>query len=274
MTTQWCANTGMSDLAATGLTSALARTPVPGVSDRAFVLHTYPYRETSLIVESFTAAHGRVVLVAKGAKRPNGALRGILHPFQPLTLRWFGKAEMKTLKTAEQMRILPQLSGSALLSAFYLNELTLKLTQREDPHEGLFEAYAEAMDGLSGLARGGDQDVPAISAILRRFEATLLQELGYALQLGEEADSHIPLVPEKEYCYLLERGPVAFSRVARDSMLGDNLQLRGKTLLDMARGDYADPTTQQQAKQLMRKMINHLLGDKTLHTRTLIRELK
>ncbi|MBL8525861.1 MAG: DNA repair protein RecO [Betaproteobacteria bacterium] len=263
----------MSDLAATGLTNALAKTPVQGVADRGFVLHTYPYRETSLIVESFTATHGRVVFVAKGAKRPNGALRGALHPFQPLTLRWFGKAEMKTLKTAEQVRILPQLSGSALLSAFYLNELTLKLTQREDPHEGMFEAYAEAMEALSGLEHASS-DVPAIAAILRRFEATLLQELGYALQLGEEADSHVPLVAEREYSYMLERGPVPYSRVAGEPINGDNLQLRGKTLLDMSRGDYADPITQQQAKQLMRKMINHLLGDKTLHTRTLIRELR
>jgi DNA repair protein RecO (recombination protein O) len=273
MMTPWFANTAMSDLAATGAPRAASKVTAPGESDRGFVLHTYPYRETSLIVESFTANHGRVVFVAKGAKRPNGAMRGALHPFQPLTLRWFGKAEMKTLKSAEQIRILPQLSGAALLSAFYLNELTLKLTQREDPHEGLFEAYIEAVEALSALMHIA-ADVPAIAAILRKFEVTLLEELGYALQLNEEADSHVPIDSDKIYYYLLERGPVPKARATSESLPGDNLQLTGKTLIDMSHGDYSDPLTQLQAKQLMRKMINHLLGDKILHTRNLIRELK
>ena len=69
-----------------------------GLSGAAFVLHTYAYRETSLIVETFTRLHGRVVMVAKGAKRPKGTLRGVLNPFQSLVLVWFGKSEMKTLK--------------------------------------------------------------------------------------------------------------------------------------------------------------------------------
>ena len=105
MMTPWFANTAMSDLAATGESIVTAKAAAPGESDRGFVLHTYPYRETSLIVESFTASHGRVVFVAKGAKRPNGAMRGALHPFQPLNLRWFGKAEMKTLITDVISRI-------------------------------------------------------------------------------------------------------------------------------------------------------------------------
>lgn len=263
----------MNDLAAAGPVKAAGRAAAPGQSDRGFVLHTYPYRETSLIVESFTAAHGRVVFVARGAKRPHGALRGALHPFQPLTLRWFGKAEMKTLKSAEQIRILPQLSGPALLSAFYLNELTLKLTLREDPHEGLFDAYIDAIDGLTGLV-GAAVDVRAIATILRRFEVTLLQELGYALQLAYEADSHVPLDPEREYRYFPERGPVPLACLAGEFRGDDNLQLSGRTLLDMSRGEYDHPQTQLQAKQLMRRMINQLLGEKVLHTRNLIRELK
>lgn len=263
----------MSNLAATGAPRMAAKSATPSEEDRSFVLHTYPYRETSLIVESFTANHGRVVFVAKGAKRPNGAMRGTLHPFQPLTLRWFGKAEMKTLKSVEQIRIFPQLSGAALLSAFYVNELTLKLTQREDPHQGLFEAYVHAIEALGNLMQVS-ADVSPIAAILRRFEVTLLDELGYAMQLTEEADTHVPIEPDLSYCYILERGPLSQSRASRESSPDNNLQLSGKTLLDMSRGDYSDPLTQLQAKQLMRKMINHLLGDKILHTRTLIRELK
>jgi len=271
------ANTGMNDQSAGGESATPPNPQKParaavGESDRAFVLHTYPYRETSLIVEAFTGSHGRVVLVARGAKRPHGAMRGLLNPFQALSLSWFGKSDMKTLKTVEQERILPQLSGSALLSAFYMNELLLKLTHREDPHELLFDAYGNAVSALAGLSLGRE-GVREIAAVLRQFEVRLLQELGYALQLTQEADSQVPLDPRGSYLYQAERGPVR-CEMARQSYNEDALQLAGKTLIDMSNNDYADPQTQAQAKQLMRKMINHLLGDKILHTRQLMRDLR
>ncbi len=243
------------------------------IADSAFVLHTYPYRETSVIAELFTRGHGRIVLVAKGAKRPRSTTRGVLQPFQPLSAAWFGRSEMKTLKTVEQERILPQLSGPALLSAFYTNELLLKLTHRDDPHENLFEAYSEALHAMAAIsARGGDAVM--LATTLRIFEVRLLRELGYALQLAEEADSHVAIDPQRDYAYHLERGPVPLGRTAAQVERGDALQLSGKTLLDMSQDDYRDPQTLAQAKQLMRRLVNHLLGDRVLHTRNLIRELK
>jgi DNA repair protein RecO (recombination protein O) len=246
---------------------------VSGEADAGFVLHSYPYRETSMIVETFTRQHGRVVMVARGAKRPLGALRGVLHPFQGLLLAWFGKSEMKTLKSAEQEKILPQLSGAALLSAFYLNELLLKLATREDPHEQLFDAYATAVVSLAMLPTAG-RSARELAPILRHFEVTLLQELGYALQLQEEADSRAPIRADGQYLYLVERGPLALNSSASQAPAVDGLQLQGKTLMDMACCDYRDPQTQSQAKQLMRLVINHLLGEKILHTRQLIREMR
>lgn len=245
-----------------------------GESSTGFVLHAYPYRETSLIVETFTRTHGRLVVVAKGAKRPNSAMRHALNPFQGLRLSWFGKTDMKTLKAAEHERIYPQLSGDALMSAFYMNELLLKLAHREDPHEALFDQYETALGALSSMPIVGTSGVKrkAIAIALRTFELVLLRELGYALQLREEADTHAPIVAEADYAYVMERGPIALPHAA--SPRGDALQLRGKTLLDMADADFSDPLTQQQSKQLMRRAINHLLGDKPLHTRQLIRELK
>jgi len=244
-----------------------------GESDSGFVLHTYAYRETSLIVEAFTRLHGRVVLVAKGAKRPRGALRGILNPFQGLSLAWFGKSEMKTLKTAELEQILPQLSGAALLSAFYVNELVLKLATREDPHEQLFDAYASTLALLATLPVD-KRSSREIAPILRQFEVSLLQELGYALQLHADADSRAPICAEHEYVYWVEGGPLHVGLAPREPTGMASLQLRGKTLMDMACSDYRDPQTQSQSKQLMRMLINHLLGDKVLHTRQLIREMR
>src|SRR5512136_3080456 len=128
--------------------------PLRREDEAAFVLHTYPYRETSLIVEAFTANFGRVALVAKGARRPRSDLRGLLQAFQPLLLSWSGQQELKTLLRAEWRGGLPRVGGSALLCGFYLNELLLKLLPREDPHAELFADYETA---LADLAAGCDQ---------------------------------------------------------------------------------------------------------------------
>jgi DNA repair protein RecO (recombination protein O) len=235
--------------------------------DSAFVLHTYPYGETSLIAEVFTRNHGRLGLLAKGAKRPRSALRGMLLAFQPLVITWFGKNELRTLGKAEWRKAFPQLSGTALICGFYLNELILKLTRREDPHESLFDFYADTMIQLRKPepgANGGSQYGP----LLRRFEVRLLKELGYAVCLDRDVSSGQPIIPSGQYEYLIERGPVM---APPDST---RLQLRGQSLLDMAREDYTDPNTLQAAKQLMRQLINHYLGGQQLHTRQLIRDLR
>ncbi|MBL8520697.1 MAG: DNA repair protein RecO [Betaproteobacteria bacterium] len=263
----------MNDLAA-GRRAGLVEKPAKSssqVTDRAFVLHAWPWRETSAIVEAFTPAHGRIGLVAKGAKRPKSAIRGVLQLFQPLHLQWFGRSEMKTLKSAEHDRFLPQMAGPALVSAFYLNELVMKLTHREVPNEGLFEAYAAALEALSAISleRGRRGDV---AAVLRRFEVALMRELGYGLRLEQEADSHQPVSAAERYWYVADRGAV---RVAHTAMQqGDVLELSGKTLVDMADDDYRDPQTLAEAKFLMRHLIGRLLGDKVIFSRTLMREMK
>src|SRR5437016_7040515 len=121
----------------------------------AFVLHTYPYRETSLIVEALTAEFGRVAMVARGAKRPRSELRGLLQAFQPLLLSWSGTNELKTLLKAEWRGGLPRVGGSALLCGFYLNELLLKLLPRGDPHPQLFRDYETALAELAANAGPG-----------------------------------------------------------------------------------------------------------------------
>ena len=242
--------------------------------DRGYVLHTYPYKETSLILQAWTEKHGRLGLVAKGARRPKAATRSLLLPFQPLVLDWFGRSELKTLKTAEPAAPATPLAGQSLLSAFYLNELLLKLTSREDPHEGLFAAYDEAISALRALSRSRPASGmgPAIEPILRRFELRLLQELGYAVELAREAVTHAPIAAEREYDYVVERGAVPAVREANARF--DAVRLRGQTLLDLDRGSLEDATTVAQAKQLMRLLINHSLNGQELATRAMVRDLQ
>jgi len=228
----------------------------------AFVLHSYPFRETSLVLEVFTRNHGRLALVARGARRPRSALRGILLAFQPLLLSWAGKSELRTLHKAEWQGGLPQLAGGGLLCGFYLNELMLKLLAREDAHEALFESYYRT---LRELGNGADQ-----AATLRRYEVRLLKELGYALTLDRDAATGAQIEAGRTYFYVIERGPVQTS--GDDG--GNQIKLCGQTLLDMSRDEYSSPVTLQQGKALMRMLINHYLGTQTLHTRQLLRDLQ
>ena len=227
----------------------------------AFVLHGYPYRETSLVLEVFTRNFGRIALVARGARRPRSALRGVLLAFQPLLLSWAGKSELRTLHKAEWQGGLPQLKGIALLCGFYVNELMVKLLPRDDPHEQLYQIYYQTLHALSN---GGKH-----AATLRRFEKQLLKELGYALTLDHDVTCGDAIQPGHNYQYLIERGPVQSG--------GGNenrLELTGQTLLDMARDDYSNPLTMQQSKALMRVLINHYLGNQSLNTRQLLMDLQ
>jgi DNA repair protein RecO (recombination protein O) len=248
--------------------------------DRAYVLHSYPYKETSLILQVWSEKHGRLGLVAKGARRPRSASRSLLVPFQPLVVDWFGKGELRTLKTAEPFAPATPLAGQALLSAFYLNELLLKLTTRDDPHEALFAAYDDAVGSLRAISR--ELGVRAIAAeaaptaapvepVLRRFELALLRELGYALELTREAGTHAPIVAEREYLYVVERGAVPAEEGETRS---DAVRLSGLTLLDLERGRFEDQKTIAQAKSLMRLLINHSLNGQELATRAMVRDLQ
>lgn len=225
----------------------------------AFVLHSHPFRETSLLLDVYSREHGRLAIVARGARRPRSALRGVLMNFQPLRLSWFGKGEVRTLHSADWQGGQPYLQGTALMCGFYLNELLINLLARDDAHPQLFDYYRAT---LSRLAHETDH-----AATLRCFERHLLQELGYALQLETEAGSDLPIDRDASYRYLVEHG------ATKDRTQG-GLQVSGTTLLAMANDDYSDAVVAQQSKQLMRMLLNHHLGGKVLHTRELIKDLQ
>ncbi len=228
----------------------------------SFVLHAYPYRETSLIVEAFTREYGRVALVARGAKRPRSELRGLLQAFQPLLLSWSGQQELKTLLRAEWRGGLPRVGGSALLCGFYLNELLLKLLPREDPHAELFAHYETA---LAELAAGRDQ-----APVLRRFEVRLLAAMGYALPLVREADTGAPVEPAARYHYAFDRGPRRDAPVA-----GPRLPIvRGATLIALAEQRYPDAATAAEATRLMREVLDHYLEQRGVESRRVVQDLQ
>lgn len=226
------------------------------------MLHTYPYKETSLIVEAFTRRHGRVALLARGARRPRSAMRGMLLSFQPLQLAWSGAGELATLIRAEWGGALHppagKMGGRGLMCGFYVNELVLRLLPREDPHEGLFDHYAATI----GLLCGGEP----LAGVLRGFEKRLLAELGYAPMLEREALTGTPIDPGGRYRYEPDRGPVP-------ALNGAGPTVSGRTLLDVAADDYTRPETRDEARQLLRALIGERLHGQVLHTRSILMEL-
>jgi DNA repair protein RecO (recombination protein O) len=227
----------------------------------AYILHTRPYRETSLILEVFTPGYGRIGLVARGARRPKSPLRGILNPFQPLRLSWTGRSELATLGQAEPGRVSAGLRGDAVLAGFYVHELLIKLLQRHDPHPQLFGHYAML---LANLAEG-----QPVEKLLRIFELELLREIGYALSLDCDALKHEALKPEQLYVFRPEQGavPAGYEQ-------GDESCFSGAELLAISRLELGDADCLRNAKRLLRHVLDYYLGGKLLQTRRIAGAMK
>jgi DNA repair protein RecO (recombination protein O) len=227
------------------------------MSETGFVLHSLPYRETSLIVELFSYKLGRLAVVAKGARRPQSALRAVLLQFQPIEFAVAGKGELRTLTRAEWQGGLPMPSGEALLFAFYLNELLVRLLIREDPHPGLYEGYEQALRALG--ERGAHEEV------LRRFEWLLLKETGYAPDLSCDQKGR-ELQPGADYRML--GGQLILSDAA------DEEAFSGRVLRDIASGRYDAPGALASAKRLSRQVLATQLEGIPLKTRQILIDLQ
>lgn len=227
----------------------------------AFVLHSWPYRETSLIIDAFTRDFGRIALIAKGAKRPHSALRGVLQHFQALSLSWSGSGELRTLTKAEWVGGMLPLEGDALLSGFYVNELMVKFCARDDAHPELFADYTRTMARLGQGDAAGD--------VLRSFERLLLQATGYAVALDWCVAERATVKAERDYVYQPEKG----IRPAHVSDPSSWPIVSGQTLLDMSQENFTRPQTIKQSKALMRFLLHYHLHGAPLTTRQILIDL-
>lgn len=224
------------------------------LQEPAFVLHNRPYSESSWIVELYAKHYGRLALIAKGARRLKSKSRGLLLPFQPLLVSWSGKGELPTLINVEPDDGLFELTGKSLVCGFYCNELVMRLLHRNDPHPKLFDVYSQVIEAL-------DRDLNREIA-LRIFEKSLLQEIGYGLNLLHEANSNKPISEASYYSYQHEHG--AIPQVSDQNKRG---VVSGETLLAIANEDYSDRETLLQAKAFMRDILNQLTGSRKIHSR-------
>ena len=246
--------------------------PSKRISDEpAYVLHRHDWSESSLILEVFTRNHGRIALVAKGAKRPSSSLRPILLPMQPLHLAFGGDAEIRTLRGAEWMggHVMP--GGEALLSGYYLNELVLLLLARDDPHPGLFDIYASVVEVI---ASGHGE---ALQTALRAFELLLLREIGLLPALDAQTMTLAALIPEARYSLVAEGGLRQVAPSDRASLSGTQWLLLQQSL--SGRASLADtlracaPVVNELKPQL-RALLNYHCGIGTLRTRQMMIDIQ
>jgi DNA repair protein RecO (recombination protein O) len=228
----------------------------------AFVLHSYPWRETSLIVDVLTRDHGRVALVARGAKRPTSQFRGLLAAFSPLAVSWSGRGEIKTLIRAEWVGGLAPLRGDELLCAFYMNELLVRLLARGDPHEELFFAYARVLREIS-------LDEERREQALRGFELDVLREIGVAPSF-ERCGDGTPVDAGGWYRVDPEHGV----RGIAEPRPGADYCLRGSSMQAMARRDLAAVAAAADARALLRLLIGYHLHGRPLNTHRILADLR
>ena len=223
-----------------------------------YVLHQHAYRDTSRIVEVFTAEHGRLTLFARGANGAKSSLRGVLRPFQRLLLSWSGRTEACHMVSAEIDGYLTTLAKQRLMSGFYLNELLLKLTERCDPHPEVFAAYAACIEGLAG----GEPE----EASLRRFEKRLLDNLGYGLDLSQTADGK-PISPDAYYRFAAERGAQLCVADAPGAVYG-------RSLNDLEGDLFVDARSLRDAKRVLRAALEVCLDGRELKSREVMRAMR
>lgn len=224
----------------------------------AYVLHRRSYRESSFLVDLFTKQHGRLTVIAKGVRKARSSTQGLLQPFNPLLVSFAGKGELMSLMHVETNESVRHLRGNCLFAGFYLNELLMCLLEKWDAHPGLYAAYEKALVGL--------YDGILAQKTLRSFEKCLLQELGYGLLPKSDISLHNTFSSDKNYRFIPEQGFVLCEQVPTS---GNSTIFSGKSLLAIAKEDWQEEETVQDAKRLTRFVLAPLLGARPIYSRKL-----
>ncbi|HEY9134743.1 MAG TPA: DNA repair protein RecO [Pseudomonadales bacterium] len=225
---------------------------------KAFILHTRPYQESSLIVDVFSRDHGRFSGVVKGARRKNSRKQGLLQPFIPLLISWQGKSELKTITQLEYYQPPIVLPGAAVFSGLYLNELLIKILHKFDPHEAIFDRYRLCLQAIA--------DHDAIEVSLRQFERFILHDLGYGFSfstaIGTEAGVELTIQPEKFYQFDPQQGFLALHTQPSEKLQA--YCFTGQEILAIDRNDLSQKEVRRSAKRLLRMALAQHLGNEPL----------
>ncbi len=217
----------------------------------AFVLHTIPFKNTSLIVDLFTRQYGRVSVVAKSARGPKSRYRGLLQPFSLLLVNWSGRSELKSLGNIELQGVSYRYTAKKLFCAYYLNEIMMRLIAKDDPYPLIFDAYTNVLNNLD-LSN-------TVEPSLREFEFLLLDRLGYAISFD---------VNSKQVYFLSDEGFVH----TQEEECFSRWVFSGAVLKNINERQWNEDSLTA-AKYILRRVLSKYLGDRPLNTRTLLADI-
>jgi DNA repair protein RecO (recombination protein O) len=220
------------------------------VLEPAFVLHSRPWQDSSLLLNLFTKNHGRISAIAKATRSQKSKQKGLLLPFVPLFISFVGRTDLFTLTKVEAQNFTINFSGARLISGFYLNELLMKLLKDQDSHPLLFESYTVVIEKLSSI--------DMIEVALRTFEKSLLNEIGYGLEFDSDIAGN-RLLPESRYSYQFNHGFV-------EAISQTDGTISGKSLLALKNNELSEPQILLEVKALMRGIFRYLLAERPLKT--------
>ncbi|OCG26673.1 DNA repair protein RecO [Gilliamella sp. wkB108] len=221
---------------------------------RAFILHTRSYSESSLLVDLFVESAGKITVLAKGARRKRSSLKGVLQPFTPLIVQYSGQGEIKTLRQVEAMSLALPLISISLYSAFYLNELLHRVLIAETDMPTLFEHYLHSLQQLA-------KQVPAEN-VLRSFELVLLENLGYHVDFFHCSATGDDIVTSMNYQFQTEKGFIS-------SLLENSTSFTGEQVLALGYRQFDNQETLRAAKRFTRMALKPYVGAKPFKSREL-----
>jgi DNA repair protein RecO (recombination protein O) len=230
------------------------------LNTQAFVLHSRPYRETSLLVDMLTREQGKLRCVVRGAKNKKSPKVALLQPFLPLQCEFMGSGELRNLGQLDTMGQSFALAGTNLFCGLYLNELLLRICPNEYADPELFDAYQTTLRHLAGA------QTQWLEALLREFELYLLQHIGVLGRLDSEAEGGLDLVDEGCYRYQIGIGVIA-------CMPSVKWHFSGRVFIDVANQIWHEQSLLC-AKIICRQVISDLLGDRPLKSRELFKTLR
>lgn len=230
----------------------------------AYVLHSRPYRDTSLLIDFFMPEYGRLTAVARGVHNRKTRTRSLLNPFTRLLISLQGKSDLKLLTAVEADNYFISLRGEKLYSGIYINELLMRVLPEMDAHESLFRNYEKSLQAL--------QNEQGLEPVLRGFELDLLTELGYGVDFERDAESGAAIQSQLEYFFNAQRG---FTQAQEQHRFpAPSLVVPGAAILNIAKRNFSDDRTRSVAKQLCRSMLKPLLGNRPLNSRDLFLALR
>ncbi|MWP48744.1 MULTISPECIES: DNA repair protein RecO [unclassified Gilliamella] len=221
---------------------------------RAFILHTRSYTESSLLADLFVENVGKVTVLAKGARRKSSALKGMLQPFTPLIVQYSGQGNIKTLRKVEAMSLALPLVSVFLYSAFYLNELLHRVLVAETEIPTLFDNYLKSLQQLA-------QQIPAEN-VLRTFELSLLENLGYQVDFFHCYVTGDAIIESMHYQYQSEKGFMS-------SLLQNSTSFTGEQVLALGKRQFNNEETLKAAKRFTRMALKPYVGSKPFKSREL-----